>query len=53
VTSDSEVEAVKLEGCPLCGSRNVDAVLDLPPCPPEEHVHMVCGNCTGEWIAPT
>jgi len=43
------------EGCPQCGSRNVDEYTHnaCPPgSTPEDHRHWVCANaaCNHEWV---
>jgi hypothetical protein len=45
------------EGCPRCGSRQVDEYThsDCPPgATPEDHRHLVCANaaCEYEWVEP-
>lgn len=46
-----------IEGCPRCGSRQVDEYThsDCPPgSTPEDHRHWVCANaaCEYEWVEP-
>jgi len=55
VVSRGEVCMAKSEGCPQCGSRQVDEYTHnacQPGSTPEDHRHWVCANsaCNHEWV---